>query len=100
MQWHHHQDENCRAHPAHCARHPIPQFTFSSVLTAEIHIDLTCLAIVQEPCTALQNSLGALPISPPCIAISDATVVAHNFTVTAAEGEPVTFLEKAKLDRH
>jgi polygalacturonase len=31
--------------------------------------------------------------------ISDATITAHNLTVTAAEGEPVILLENAKLNR-
>ena len=33
------------------------------------------------------------------LTISDATVTAHNFTVKAAEGEPITLLENAKLNR-
>jgi hypothetical protein len=56
------------------------------------------IGLPESPITAIALSNVHIS-SQKGMTISDATVTAHDFEVTAAEGEPFTLLENAKIDR-
>ncbi|MGB7266086.1 MAG: glycoside hydrolase family 28 protein, partial [Terracidiphilus sp.] len=91
--------------PSHDTPHPITRLTprFHDIRIR----DLTAtgakqagviIGLPESPITSI--SLSNVHITAQKgLTISDATVTAHNFTVKAAEGEPITLLENAKLNR-
>ena len=91
--------------PAHDTPHPVTRLT---PRFHDIHIrNLTAtgakqagiiVGLPESPITSI--SLDHVHISAlKGITISDATVTAHDFTVTAATGQPITLLENAEIIR-